>query len=66
MENTNALKQFLEEWGNDARVKIDTRIIIPRSGQDRRGSGDRPPPYLTEEGMVMFDRREGRDRRSEM
>jgi hypothetical protein len=42
----------------------DMSFIVPRASQDRR-SGDRlPPPYLTEEGMVLIDRRSPEDRRA--
>ena len=41
---------------------MDTKFIVPRFGE-RRSSVRSAPPYLTEEGFVMVDRREGSDRR---
>jgi hypothetical protein len=37
---------------------------MPRARQDRRRTPRTAPPYLTEEGMVLVDRREGCDRRA--
>ncbi|MBI1889822.1 MAG: hypothetical protein HYS18_04185 [Burkholderiales bacterium] len=64
MENADALRRFIEEWCDDAPVKVNTRFIIPRSEKDRRGSASFAPPYFTEEGMVIFDRRENGERRN--
>lgn len=39
-------------------------FIVARQPFDRRQTRTAAPPYLTEEGLVLVDRREGRDRRA--
>lgn len=39
-------------------------LVVPRAREDRRKTRSFAPPYLTEEGLVLVDRREGRDRRA--
>jgi hypothetical protein len=41
----------------------DMRFIVSRSTLERRSEKRRAPPYLTEEGMVLVDRRVMQDRR---
>ena len=42
-----------------------SQFFVARSAEDRR-SGERvEPPYFTEEGLVMVDRRENSDRRAQ-
>lgn len=40
--------------------------VIERSPFDRRVMQNIPLPYVTEEGLVLVDRRECKERRSEM
>lgn len=42
---------------------LETGFIVQRERRERRVAGFCPPPYLTSEGFVLFDRREGGDRR---
>ena len=41
------------------------RFYVQRTGMDRRSSQSGQAPYLTEEGMVLVDRRENGDRRKD-
>lgn len=38
-------------------------LYMPRQLADRRVAASAKLPYQTEEGLIMFDRREGKDRR---
>lgn len=38
-------------------------FVIERSREERRTAPHAAPPYLTEDGFVLYDRREGGDRR---
>lgn len=40
-----------------------TAFFMPREMADRRVSTKAELPYMTEEGLILFDRREGSDRR---
>jgi len=42
---------------------VNMNYIVPRNNHDRRSGERLAPPYLTEEGMVLFDRRSDEDRR---
>lgn len=42
---------------------MEQELMMPRKKEDRRRASRTAPPYLTEEGMVLFDRREVSDRR---
>ncbi|HEY8025776.1 MAG TPA: hypothetical protein VIF60_14500 [Burkholderiaceae bacterium] len=44
----------------------DMSFVVSRKTQDRRSGRQLAPPYMTEEGMVLFDRRAGEDRRTGM
>jgi hypothetical protein len=39
-------------------------FIVQRTNEDRRNERRMAPPYLTDEGMVLFDRRGTGDRRT--
>ena len=39
-------------------------FIVARNNEDRRSGERLRPPYLTEEGMVLFDRRGQEERRA--
>jgi hypothetical protein len=39
-------------------------LYMPRQLADRRVATSAQLPYQTEEGLIMFDRREGKDRRA--
>jgi len=41
----------------------DVGFVVERSREDRRVAPHAAPPYLTEEGFVLVDRREGGERR---
>lgn len=41
----------------------DVSFMVERSQEDRRVSKHMAPPYLTEEGFILYDRREGGERR---
>ena len=45
-------------------MQDDIGIVVRRTGEDRRNGELREPPYLTDEGMVLFDRRSHEDRRT--
>jgi len=47
-------------------MQDDNGFIVRRNAEDRRSGERREPPYLTGEGMVLFDRRSHEDRRTEM
>lgn len=42
----------------------DISFVVSRNVEDRRSGRQSVPPYMTEEGMVLFDRRAGEDRRT--
>ena len=42
----------------------DISFVVSRKVEDRRSGRLLVPPYMTEEGMVLFDRRDGDDRRT--
>jgi len=42
----------------------DMSFVVSRKADDRRSGRQLAPPYMTEEGMVLFDRRAGEDRRT--
>jgi len=42
----------------------ETDEMVPRSNRDRRSSNYFSPPYLSNSGMVLSDRRTGADRRT--
>lgn len=44
----------------------EEKVLLPRIEQDRRQTKSESLPYLTEEGMIMVDRREGGDRRKKL
>ncbi|HEX8957686.1 MAG TPA: hypothetical protein VF798_15505 [Burkholderiaceae bacterium] len=39
-------------------------FVVQRAGKDRRSGELLEPPYMTDEGMVLFDRRSHEDRRN--
>lgn len=41
----------------------DVSFVVERSHEDRRVAQHMAPPYLTEEGFILYDRREGGERR---
>ncbi|TCS34732.1 hypothetical protein EDC30_11264 [Paucimonas lemoignei] len=41
----------------------ESRVMVERAREERRVAPHKAPPYVTEEGFVLYDRREGRDRR---
>lgn len=41
----------------------DSRMMVERTRKERRVGPRTAPPYVTEEGFVLYDRREGGDRR---
>ncbi len=43
---------------------LTNAFFMPREMADRRVSTKAELPYLTEEGLILFDRREGKDRRA--
>ncbi len=43
---------------------LEGKVILERSLAERRKIRAIVPPYLTEEGIVLFDRREGDERRT--
>jgi hypothetical protein len=43
---------------------LENALFMPRETADRRVSVKAELPYLTEEGLILFDRREGGDRRA--
>jgi hypothetical protein len=43
---------------------LESSYIVQRNKVERRATVCSHPPYLTEEGMVLVDRRENHDRRS--
>jgi|GEM_PF-2849692 hypothetical protein len=45
-------------------MQDDIGFVVRRTGEDRRSGERREPPYLTGEGMVLFDRRDSEDRRT--
>jgi hypothetical protein len=45
-------------------MQDDFGIVVRRTGEDRRREVRLEPPYLTDEGMVLFDRRSHEDRRT--
>lgn len=45
-------------------LELENELVVPRGREDRRKARNAAPPYLTEEGLVLVDRREGRDRRA--
>ncbi len=47
-------------------MQDDIGFVVRRTGEDRRNGDRREPPYLTSEGMVLFDRRSHEDRRTDM
>ena len=47
-----------------SQTESKPQFIVRRDSRDRRSTSYSAPPYFTEEGMVMVDRREGRDRRT--
>jgi hypothetical protein len=49
-----------------ADKSLEENVQLPRAEQDRRQSKSESLPYLTEEGMIMVDRREGGDRRKKL
>jgi len=42
----------------------DIAFVVQRAGKDRRNGELREPPYMTGDGMVLFDRRSHEDRRT--
>jgi len=42
----------------------DISFVVSRKVEDRRSGRQLAPPFMTEEGMVLFDRRDGEDRRT--
>ena len=42
----------------------DIAFVVQRAGKDRRSGELLEPPYMTGEGMVLFDRRSHEDRRN--
>jgi hypothetical protein len=42
---------------------FESRLLTERTGEDRRVAPYMAPPYVTEEGFVLYDRREGGERR---
>lgn len=44
-------------------MEQENTLLVQRNKDDRRVASRVAPPYLTEEGIVMIDRREGNDRR---
>ncbi len=47
-------------------MQDDIGFVVQRARQDRRNGERREPPYLTDEGMVLVDRRSHEDRRTDM
>ena len=47
-------------------MQDDIGFVVQRTGQDRRSGERLLPPYLTSEGLVLFDRRSHEDRRTGM
>ncbi len=47
-------------------MQDDIGFVVRRTGEDRRSGRRLEPPYLTSEGMVLFDRRSHEDRRTDM
>ncbi|QAU34072.1 hypothetical protein [Janthinobacterium sp. 17J80-10] len=41
----------------------DVSFVVERSSEDRRVAQHMAPPYLTDEGFILYDRREGGERR---
>ena len=41
----------------------DNSYFVPRNAEERRVEPAGSPPYFTDEGMVLVDRREARERR---
>jgi hypothetical protein len=41
----------------------ESRFMVERKREERRVAPFKAPPYVTEEGLVLYDRREGRERR---
>lgn len=41
----------------------ESRIMVERTREERRVAPHMAPPYVTEEGFVLYDRREGGERR---
>lgn len=44
---------------------LERDFMVARSGTDRRKAGRGAPPYLTEDGLVLVDRRESGERRTQ-
>jgi hypothetical protein len=42
----------------------DMSFVVRRSNEDRRSGRQLAPPYMTSEGMVLFDRRSSEERRT--
>lgn len=40
----------------------ESDVLVERRREDRRVASHRPPPYVTDEGFVLYDRREGDER----
>lgn len=47
-------------------MQNDMAFVVQRAGQDRRNGELLEPPYMTSDGMVLFDRRTHEDRRGPM
>ncbi len=45
-------------------MQDDIGFVVRRNEEDRRSGAQRELPYLTGEGMVLFDRRSSEDRRT--
>lgn len=41
---------------------LESDLLVERSREDRRVAAYQPPPYVTDEGFVLYDRREGGER----
>jgi len=41
---------------------LESDLLVESSREDRRAASYRPPPYVTDEGFVLYDRREGGER----
>lgn len=60
------MTSFLNNPANDADFLLEEEgltAFVPREG-DRRQVGEDGPPWITDEGFVMEERREGIDRRN--
>jgi hypothetical protein len=49
--------------GTSACMDDDGELLVIRGTLDRRVAAENEPPFFTEEGFVMINRRDGCDRR---